>query len=254
MQGGRKIMLYCFTGSDKDSQKNLQLTVYNKIDLRQYTQYLTDEEIKALKGLELLDGCNMWGAKPGVDNIKRWNKVQAGDKIIGYSQKEFICYGTIVYKFHNKKLAQAVWGNNEEGVTWDYINVFTNMTYMNILKRMYCDFFHYNEEYKPQGFTNININLLNKIKEEYRSIDAAISELCRQPISPYIIEDKINKKVAKNEVNELENSIYNMSDKEFKRYILSLDSSASYKFVEKCVKVRKYNKILLFQYFKYLNK
>lgn len=238
-------MLYCFTGSDKDSQKNLNLTIYNKINLSKYKELLTDEEIESLKKLDLLDGCYMWGAKPGPDNIKRWNKVENGDKIIGYSQKRFICYGTIVYKMHNERLAEAIWGRNKEGATWEYINIFTNMISMNIPKRMYCDFFHYSEEYKPQGFTNINSNLFNQITEEYGSIDAAISKLCKQPITPYVIEEDINDRVTNNGVSELENSIYTMSDKEFKKYILSLDSSASIELINKYVKVRKYNKKII---------
>lgn len=239
------MMLYCFTGSDPISQVNLQKTIYNKISLNNYSEYLTDEEQKSLANLELLNGCYMWGAEPGVQNAERWKKVEVGDRIIGYSKKYFICYGAINYKIHNKKLAEAVWGISKKGTTWEYINVFGNLQYIKIPKEMYDEFFKYSEKYKPQGFTNINSKLVEKVIKKYGSIDSAISELCMIPISPYIINDKLNNLDNKDNLINVENYIYKMTEKKFKEYILSLDSSASIDLVKKYVKIRKYNKKII---------
>lgn len=237
------MMLYCFTGSDKISQENLKITIYNKIQLNKYTDYLTDKDKEELESLGLLNGCHMWGAEPGPSNASRWGKVEIGDRIIGYSQKKFICYGPIVYKIHNRNLAEAVWGISKKGTTWEYINVFGALQYIDVPKEKYNEFFQYEDNYKPQGFTNVNSELIKKTEEIYGSLDEAISILSDKEID--IVADKVKSEISKLGEVELESSILNMSEEKFKEYIKSLDSSASIETVEKCVKVRKYNKKLI---------
>ena len=185
----------------------------------------------------------MWGAEPGPSNASRWGKVEIGDRIIGYSQKKFICYGPIVYKIHNKNLAEAVWGRSNKGTTWEYINVFGDLQYIDVPKEKYNEFFQYEDNYKPQGFTNVNSEIIKKIEENYGSIDEAISILSDIKID--VVANKVRTEITKLGDVELENSILNMNDEKFKEYIKSLDSSASIDTVEKCVKVRKYNKKLI---------
>ncbi|AWK52762.1 hypothetical protein DIC82_17960 [Clostridium beijerinckii] len=237
------MMLYCFTGSDKISQENLKKTIYNKIQLNKYTEYLTDREKDDLKSLGLLDGCHMWGAEPGPSNESRWGRVEIGDRIIGYSQKKFICYGQIVYKIHNTNLAEAVWGISKKGTTWEYINVFGYLQYVDVSIANYNEFFGYEDNYKPQGFTNVNSGLIRKTEEKYGSIDKSISILCNSPVN--VIADNVRNEISKLGEVELESSILNMSKKQFIEYIKSLDSSASVEVVKKCVNVRKYNKKLI---------
>lgn len=236
-------MLYCFTGSDDKSQENLKITIYNKIDLRRYEALLTDKEKEDLNRLNLLNGCHMWGAEPGPQNSTRWEKVKSGDRIIGFSNKKFICYGPILYKIHNKKLAEAVWGTNKEGETWEYINVFGELQYINLPRERFNYLFEYKENRSPQGFSNIRTELIKKIENEYGSIDKAISFICDEKL--HNIECEMdNQSEVLGEV-EVESSINKMGDDQFRKYIKSLDASASLETVEKCVKVRKYNKKLI---------
>ncbi|WP_321993973.1 HNH endonuclease signature motif containing protein [Clostridium butyricum] len=237
------MMLYCFTGSDDKSQENLQITIYNKVNLRKYEELLTDKEKNDLDKLNLLKGCHMWGAEPGPQNSTRWEKVKSGDRIIGFSNKKFICYGPILYKIHNKKLAEAVWGTNKEGETWEYINVFGELQYIDLSRERLNYLFEYKHNRSPQGFSNIRAELIKKIEKEYGSIDEAISLICDEKL--HNIEDKMDKQSDVLGEVEVESSINKMSDEQFIKYIKSLDSSASLETVKKCVKIRKYNKKLI---------
>lgn len=237
------MQLYCFTGSDKVSQENLKKTIYKKIRLEEYKNFLTSEEIHELSFLGLMDGCHMWGAEPGPSNSTRWAKVQRGDRILGYSKKKFICYGPIVYKIHNRRLAEAIWGLNEDNSTWEYINVFGDLKYIDVDIKHFNNFFGYKEKYKPQGFTNINEEKIKCLEETYGSIDEIISIISDKKI--ILVDENIDEQVNLLGEVEVESIVADMDDEKFREYIKSLDSSASYETVEKCVKVRKYNKKLL---------
>lgn len=237
------MQLYCFTGSDKISQENLKKTIYKKIKLEDYINYLSSEEIQELTSSGLINGCHMWGAEPGPSNSNRWEKVKSGDRILGYSQKKFICYGQIVYKMHNRRLAEAVWGVNENNSTWEYINVFGDLEYIDIDIKRFNSFIGYKDEYKPQGFTNVDHKKIEKLENNYGSLDEIISLLNDKKIIK--IEENIEEQVTLIGDVEVESIIENIDDEKFIEYIKSLDSSASYETIQKCVKVRKYNKKLL---------
>lgn len=237
------MQLYCFTGSDKISQENLEKTIYKKISLEEYREYLSSEEIQELTSLGLMDGCHMWGAEPGPSNSNRWEKVENGDRILGYSQKKFICYGPIVYKIHNRRLAKAIWGVTENNSTWEYINVFGDLKYIDVDIKRFNNFFGYKEKYKPQGFTNVDYKKIKSLENTYGSLDEIISLLSDKKI--IVIEESIEEQVTLIGDVEVESIIENMDDEKFMEYIKSLDASASYETIEKCVKVRKYNKKLL---------
>lgn len=237
------MQLYCFTGSDKVSQENLKKTIYKKIKLEEYKRYLTSEEIYELTSLGLMNGCNMWGAEPGPSNSIRWSKVQIGDRILGYSQKKFICYGPIVYKIHNRRLAKAIWGVTEDNSTWEYINVFGDLKYIDVDIKRFNNFFGYKEKYKPQGFTNVDEKKIKNLEEIYGTLDEIISLLSDEKI--IVVEENIEQQVTLLGEVEVEGIVEKMDDEKFREYIKSLDSSAAYETIEKCVKVRKYNKKLL---------
>lgn len=237
------MQLYCFTGSDKISQENLAKTIYKKIRIKEYSKYLSSEEIKELTSLGLIDGCHMWGAEPGPSNSNRWEKVKSGDRILGYSQKKFICYGKIVYKMHNRRLAEAIWGLNGNNSTWEYINVFGDLKYIDIDIKSFNNFFGYKEQYNPQGFTNVDHKRIEDLENNYGSLDEAISLLSDKKI--IVIEESIKKKIDLIGDAEFESIIEDMDDEKFIEYIKSLDSNASYETIKKYVKIRKYNKELL---------
>lgn len=98
----------------------------------------------------------MLGAEPGPSNSKRWENINLGDSILGYSQKKFICYGKINYKLHNSRLAKVIWGSSAKGSTWEYINIFAELQYFEMSKDKFNKFFGYSDDFKPQGFSNIN--------------------------------------------------------------------------------------------------
>lgn len=231
-------MIYYFTASDKKARENLNITIYNKINLGKYKEFLSEEELEELDKIDCLNGCYMWGAVPGLNNLPRWEKVKPKDIILGYSEKKFICFSEISYKMNNERLANAIWGNTS-GVTWQYNIVFKNINYIDITVEKFNSFFGYNNNYTPRGFNNIREDLCDKIINLYGDIYNIIDILNDKEI------DSINTKITKTENLDYEDIISNMSDKEFKEYLLTFNNSASLESVNKCVKVRKYNKNLI---------
>ncbi|MCM3152254.1 HNH endonuclease signature motif containing protein [Priestia megaterium] len=119
----------------------------------------------------------MWGAIPGSDNKQRWLKLQPGDKILVYSKGDFLYYGTIFLKTHNRQIAEIIWGTNKEGMTWEYIYFIKNLERVSFNVKDFNEFFGYSNIFAPRGFSNIEDKRFKLRLQQYESIDEMIHTL-----------------------------------------------------------------------------
>lgn len=82
-------------------------------------------------------------------------------------------------------MAEAVWGTTDKNSTWEYINVFGELQYIEVDIKRFNKFFSYKDKYKSQGFTNVKEEIIKEIEKIYGSLDEAI----------YILSDEKIKKV-----------------------------------------------------------
>jgi hypothetical protein len=67
----------------------------------------------------------MWGVVPGKNdvNVGRYRRVEAGDLVAFARQSRFFACGTVAHPMRNAGLAQALWGRDAAGQTWECMYV-----------------------------------------------------------------------------------------------------------------------------------
>ena len=95
----------------------------------------------------------LWGAKPGLKYV--WNQMQNGDYVLFYSHNYFIASGEAAFKTVNKGLARKVWGEDEDGQTWDNVFFVTNVKQLNLHRKEFNKTAGYSEDFVPRGFVRV---------------------------------------------------------------------------------------------------
>ncbi|WP_338749824.1 HNH endonuclease [Bacillus sp. FJAT-52991] len=171
-------MLYYFTASDKNAQVHFHDTIQNPYPIGPLLHLIRDDEVlQMLKDNSADEYVYMWGAVPGSGNIARWNKLESGDRILAYSQGDFLYYGTIFGKTQNKEIASIIWGENKQGNSWEYIYFIKDLKPIKVSAEEFAAFFGYKLNFTPQGFSNVRKDLLDIKLKKYESIDHMVSTL-----------------------------------------------------------------------------
>jgi len=119
------------------------------------------------------DGFYAWGAVPGLRNIPNWKAMERGDYVLCMYGKTYHYVARVLAKYNNERFARGVWGEDEDGETWEYMYFLT--TPIEIDRRV-SDFEGYlNSVYR--GFTKISDEQLGAISDDYWSIDGFIKEI-----------------------------------------------------------------------------
>ena len=84
---------------------------------------LVDEDVAAQLAQEGEDGFSVWGFVPGEDdrNALRWKKIESGSIALFGGEGRVKSVGSLVLKARAPKLAEALWGRDDSGQTWEYI-------------------------------------------------------------------------------------------------------------------------------------
>jgi len=62
-----------------------------------------------------------------LSNAKAWKQMSPGDTTLLYRDKRFFYKATIAFKTHNEDLAAALWSRREDGSTWEYVFLLTDL-------------------------------------------------------------------------------------------------------------------------------
>lgn len=170
-------MLYYFTACDKNARKHYDETVAEPYRIADLFDKLDPEVQETLIAHDLNEYVHMWGAVPGSQNIKRWSKLRTDDGMLVYTKEGFTYYAKILCKTHNSKVAEHIWGKNNEGNTWEYIYFLKDLREVSIPKEVFSSFFGYKLNFTPQGFSNIDKEKLNIRMKRYANTDQMIEEL-----------------------------------------------------------------------------
>ena len=113
--------IFVFTASNITAQAHLKETVETSISEEKLRNHLSSEDYENLKILSKGNGFYAWGATPGPNNKRNWEKLKKGDEIIVYYNKAYHYHSEIIKKVHNIKLAKSLWGTLPNSDTWEYI-------------------------------------------------------------------------------------------------------------------------------------
>lgn len=121
--------------TSKGSREHLQDTIYTPVALDRILRApgLAAEDITALEALDDGAGLPVWGAMPGEkgQNLKRWQRITAGDVVVFTVARNEILVGTVAYKLRNEALAEELWGRGETAngldQTWECMFVVADL-------------------------------------------------------------------------------------------------------------------------------
>ncbi len=155
--------------SGEQSSQNFQKTIeggYKKSDLE---RFLSPNDSEALKNESIL---MIWGNKPSLKS--RWEKMQFDDWVLFYQHGSISYVGRLLYKTHNKKLADELWGpqlsENGELVSWEYIFFLKDLQKVDFSYKIMADLAGYKGSV-VQGFLPYSDEGVNNIIKKYGSIE-----------------------------------------------------------------------------------
>lgn len=213
--------LFIFTAGSAQAYQHYIDTIENGFTLDSIKGFLTEKMIELLNTIYGNEKIKAWGAVPGPQNIRNWDNMHIGDKILIYRNKNYEYYATISFKLHNKELAKHLWKTNiyvEHEETWEYVYFLKDLTEISVPIKEFNELIGYAENYTPQGFTSISQERIDYIMDKFLSIDGFLnaleegkwiekSERFTPEIKREIIREKISKSITK--TNLLEQNLEN---------------------------------------------
>lgn len=137
-----------------DPYDHFRETVQNPVRLESIRQYLNETDLASLKQLFPSGETMIWGVTPSKDgrNRKYWEAIEPRDVTLFSGFNKIYAQATIVYKTHNKDLAFSLWGQRDDGRTWEYIYFLQNLRMSEITYDEFNPVVGYSDNYIIQGF------------------------------------------------------------------------------------------------------
>lgn len=139
--------------------EHFQSTIVNPVDISLIKKFVSEDEFKNLEKLYPNAKVSTWGIKPASTsrNETYWKRMEEDGVVLFYANKKFFASGIIKYKIHNKDIASKLWGNDEEGKTWEYIY------FLDEIKERNISIEHFNE---VSGRTAPNVRGIIVLKDD----------------------------------------------------------------------------------------
>lgn len=172
--------LFVFTAGSLQAYQHYIDTIEDGFSLDSIKGFITSPMYNALKAIYGEDKIKAWGAVPGPQNVKNWERMQTGDRVLVYRKGYYEYYATVSFKIHNKELAKHLWATNQyvnHDETWEYIYFLKDLTEISVPTKEYNNLIEYSENYFPQGFAAISQDKLDLINEKFISIEGFLKAL-----------------------------------------------------------------------------
>lgn len=160
--------------SGEQSSKHFKKTIEGGYKKNDIIEFLSDQDKESLKNEDIL---MVWGNKPSLKS--RWEKMEKNDLVLFYQGGSITYTGKLLYKTHNKKLADELWGYqvNEKGVpvSWEYVYFLKDLERVNISYEIMANFAGYKGSV-VQGFMPYSDIGVNNIIKKYGSVENFFSK------------------------------------------------------------------------------
>ena len=124
----------------------------------------------------------IWGVTPGKNNVnhKKWSRVEKGDVALFSRHGKIFAAATVIATLHSPRLARQLWGENQDGETWEYIYLLDEIRPLDIAYEAFNEVAGYKATAVIQGF-----NVLSEKKSE---INAAHFDLLSDRYFPPVTQ------------------------------------------------------------------
>lgn len=129
----------------------------------------------------------------GTSVANKWQRVSQGDIVLVYREGGFIAQARVLSKRDDLELAEHLY--DLEGNPWDldnpwqYLTFFTDFEEIDIDVEPFNDLVGYEPGYRPQGFTRVADERIERVAEAYESVETAVNELTDSGSRVHIVDD-----------------------------------------------------------------
>jgi EVE domain-containing protein len=163
--------LFVFTAGNPEARAHLSQSIESPIPASMVLDSFEESLRPALLEIqEKAQGFYAWGAVPGSQNEGRWKRMAVGDSVLCVYDNTYRYSGKVLAKFQNRKFAEAVWGRDGEGQTWEYMYFLTKPL------QIECKVSDLAEDLSQRylGFTKISDDRVDRLERTYGSLDAFV--------------------------------------------------------------------------------
>ena len=149
--------------ANADGRAHYRQTIENLVSRNEWSRHTTVEVTQALDA-KFPDGrIPFWGVTPGqkLANKKKWSRMGAGDIVLFAKDGTYFSRAVVAFTFHSSELAEALWGLDGKGQTWEYMYAVDEIIEMTVPYKEINPVLGYKDNYVPQGF-----NVLADTKSE----------------------------------------------------------------------------------------
>lgn len=144
----------------KDARKHYMETLVHPIDLLRIKPFISSNEYNFLKELYPNGLVPMFGISPSFINVKRWEKIMAGD-VAFFAANQMLCAsGIVTYKLRNAALAENLWGIDQGSQIPECIYFLCEIKERNIKIEKFNEIIGYSSHFRVRNFI---------VLDEYRS-------------------------------------------------------------------------------------
>ncbi|MGW4998511.1 HNH endonuclease [Streptomyces hydrogenans] len=131
-------------GNGKGGREHFRHTVEEGVRLKDYANLLGGAATRLSECFPGEKPARFWGATPAAlathPKAKAIRDSKVGDEVLFYNNWKFIARATIVHKFRNESLAEALWGKDEEtGATWQHMIALDDVEHFEVEARPVLD-------------------------------------------------------------------------------------------------------------------
>lgn len=189
-------------GGNAAAEKHFEDTIKRKRTVDEVRPLLPTHEIKQLETIYHGQPFIVWGAVPGPSNTRLWERMEPGDVVLIYNRGNIRVVGEVSLKVRSRDLAKYFWRETPEGKTWELIYFIVNEERVNVPIEKLNPLFGYKENFRPQGFLQINQKAVENFVRNYGDITGVLRELetgiepIRKPEKPIVTPEEVAERVA----------------------------------------------------------
>ena len=175
--------IFVFPAGDYVAQQNLKLSIESPIKEEEkifasFEETGTQERERLERIRQEGNGFYAWGAKPSADkgNERTWAGMKRGDYVLAYYKGAYRYVSNVLAKYNNPELAQAIWKEDTDGETWEYVYFMTQPVKIDAPTSWVADSLGLsNKEYRR--FTRIAPSKVASVINAQGSVDNFINHL-----------------------------------------------------------------------------
>lgn len=191
--------IFVFTAGEKNARAHLKDSILKSVPFDLMQEALGQEKTAYYQSL--MPGGNgfyAWGAVPGPDNKRRWEAMQVGDLVLTVYDNQYHFLSSVIGKLNNQALARRIWGNDDEGVTWEYMYLLSQPQSIAVHVSSEPVVNYLNKGYR--GFWRISDDKVRAILKAYGNLDSFVQEVFQGQIPESHIEHELKQAEAEADV------------------------------------------------------